>query len=284
MKFTILTAFTFLIAVLTSLSAQDVITKKDGSKIDAKILEISSTQIKYHLLEQPQGPLRSLETYEVKEILYENGTKETFNAKPPLYLSDSNGKIENNQNKAIPKYSRLDMMGSGFAFDFLIGLSQFKRKVYNYSINDFGNYIYTDDKNLVSNSFTIGARISNKFYFDATNKWRTGIQISYLRFNMTFGTYSNPIGSMFISPMHIGTANIFRINDHLGVEANLVSGLTMSDDNVSGRTITGVSINPEVKIRYKLLALGIDYSRTSQLINNPEHRLHQLSLSIGAKF
>jgi len=76
----------FLIAVIgfgIILNAQDVILKKDGSEIVAKVLEITEQQIKYKDFDFQTGPIRNLNISEVFMITYENGRKEVFNMQTP---------------------------------------------------------------------------------------------------------------------------------------------------------------------------------------------------------
>jgi opacity protein-like surface antigen len=66
--------------------AQDVITKKSGEDIKAKISEITTTQIKYYRFDNLKGPIYSIDKSEVLMIRYANGTKDIF--------SDSNKSTE----------------------------------------------------------------------------------------------------------------------------------------------------------------------------------------------
>jgi len=59
--------------------AQDVILKKDGSEIKAKVLEITDQQIKYKEYDFQSGPIRNINISDVFMITYENGQKEVFN-------------------------------------------------------------------------------------------------------------------------------------------------------------------------------------------------------------
>ena len=60
-------------------NAQDIILKKDGSEIKAKVLEITDQQIKYKDFDFQSGPIRNLNISEVFLITYENGQREVFN-------------------------------------------------------------------------------------------------------------------------------------------------------------------------------------------------------------
>ena len=62
-----------------TLVAQDIIVTKDAKKIDAKILEVSKTEIKYKEVDNLEGPTFVLETEEISSILYSNGKVEVYN-------------------------------------------------------------------------------------------------------------------------------------------------------------------------------------------------------------
>lgn len=267
----------FLTLYVTGFS-QDFIIKKDGTKLEVKVLEISSTEVKYYNFTQPNGPMRILGTHELTEIIYENGEFEKFDVKEPIKPQNN---VVAEQPRSTAKYAPLDMMGAGFAIDILIGGNTFSRIQTN---NIFDPYQPTPQpQKITTGSSSFGFRLSNKWYFDATPKWRSGIQVSYIRMNFNSSYALSPFSAFSLSPLNFGTANIIKLNDHLGLEANMICGLTITQDGNSGYTYTGITLNPEVKLRYKVLAVGIDYSRSSQLFNN-YHRLHQLSFSIGAKF
>lgn len=58
--------------------AQDLITKKNGEDIKAKILEIGQSEIKYKKFENLSGPIYSISISDILIIRYENGTNEVF--------------------------------------------------------------------------------------------------------------------------------------------------------------------------------------------------------------
>lgn len=63
----------------TTLFAQDIIVTKDAKKIEAKILEVSKTEIKYKELDNLEGPTFVLETKEISSVVYANGKVELYN-------------------------------------------------------------------------------------------------------------------------------------------------------------------------------------------------------------
>jgi len=70
---------TVLIAMTITAYAQDVITKKDGTDIQAKVLEVTTTEVKYQKFDNQTGPTYVLLKTELLMIRYENGTKDIFN-------------------------------------------------------------------------------------------------------------------------------------------------------------------------------------------------------------
>ena len=68
-----------LMALSTNLSfAQDLITKKSGEDVKAKVIEVTTTEIRYKKAENINGPLFTILKGEVFSIKYENGTKDIF--------------------------------------------------------------------------------------------------------------------------------------------------------------------------------------------------------------
>jgi hypothetical protein len=63
--------------------AQDVLTKRSGEEIPAKVVEISPTEVKYRRADNPEGPLIILRRTDVLTIRYANGVKEELNASAP---------------------------------------------------------------------------------------------------------------------------------------------------------------------------------------------------------
>lgn len=70
----------------TLANAQDIITKKDGQDIKAKVLEVTSNDIKYNLYDEPDGTIYTIKKSEVLMIRHESGHNEVFNEKSKLEL------------------------------------------------------------------------------------------------------------------------------------------------------------------------------------------------------
>lgn len=71
--------FLGLLLCASAASAQDVITKTDGSKIDAKVEEITEQAVRYRKASNPTGPVYSIPVASILTITYENGSVDSFN-------------------------------------------------------------------------------------------------------------------------------------------------------------------------------------------------------------
>ena len=93
----ILSLFVIIVGMATIASAQDIITTIDSQEIKAKILEISSTQVKYVDFNYQDGPVYVFNADEIASITLANGEVKTFAQKEnPESLSVSNSTITQN--------------------------------------------------------------------------------------------------------------------------------------------------------------------------------------------
>lgn len=67
--------------------AKDIITKTDGTKTEAIVVEITETAVKFRKPSNPNGPVYNLPLKSVATITYENGTIDYFNQAPPVATS-----------------------------------------------------------------------------------------------------------------------------------------------------------------------------------------------------
>ena len=59
--------------------AQDIVILKNGTSIDAKVLEVDDNSIRYKKFDNPEGPTYTEKKEAISEIRYKNGSKEIFN-------------------------------------------------------------------------------------------------------------------------------------------------------------------------------------------------------------
>lgn len=79
-RFYIFAALFLLLGGVFSVYAQDLIILKDGNTIEAKVIEISPTEIRYKRFDHLDGPTIVVLAAEVLSIRYENGRTEIINA------------------------------------------------------------------------------------------------------------------------------------------------------------------------------------------------------------
>lgn len=65
-------------------SASDIIALIDGTTIEGRVEEVTSTVIKYRKASNPTGPIYSVEIAVVRNVLYENGAVDSFNNQAPV--------------------------------------------------------------------------------------------------------------------------------------------------------------------------------------------------------
>lgn len=80
----VISIFLFLSAA-SALSGQDIITKKDGSDIQAKVLEVGVNDVQYKKFNNQDGPSFTIAKSDILMITYENGERDVF--------SESNNKL-----------------------------------------------------------------------------------------------------------------------------------------------------------------------------------------------
>ncbi len=74
-----LSSVILIILACVTASAQDIIVTKDSERIDAKILEVSDTEVSYKKAGYIEGPTFVMKTSEISSIIYSNGDVQTFN-------------------------------------------------------------------------------------------------------------------------------------------------------------------------------------------------------------
>lgn len=183
----------FILSVVLVIScgvkAQDKIYRKNGKTVEAKIVEVSSDEIKYKEWSKPDGPVYVLETDRISKVVYADGRTERF----VLDIKDPE-KYVGQLSKAI----KVDFLGP------LIGYSQFSYeqstgvgKSYEVSLGIIGlgkssrlDYYNSQFRDVKRNQFGIFAAAGYKF-----GKLPDFILFGKSRFtHLMQGTYLKPLG------------------------------------------------------------------------------------------
>ena len=76
--------------------AQDIIIKRDATKIEAVITEVTSSEVRYKSFSNLEGPTFILSTDEIVTIMYKNGEVQVFEKKANVQQQYGNASYENN--------------------------------------------------------------------------------------------------------------------------------------------------------------------------------------------
>ena len=275
--------------------SQDVIVKRDGEKIQAKVIEITSSTIKYKKFEQDDGPVRNIKISEVSEIIYDNGDWEKFKQEEVKEEEE-----ETTSRPTRPSRSKRDpLFDSGMYLDLMLGAGQAVRTISSSYINyydEFGNFI-PDGIEVINNYTeeatppTLSFRIGHKWMFGSSSTYRPGLQVQWMK----VGFHINPdqgYASYALSPLNIGLANAIRFNEKHGMEANIMGGFTALNFNPFAAPFggnptadLGFSVNAELKYRFDILSIGLDFTHMNAALNrdNESHVLNVVSLTAGIK-
>ena len=108
--------------------SQDKIYRNNGKVVEAKIIEIGSSEIKYKEFNNPDGPIYVLEADRIKKIVFQNGKEQKFedNLKDPeRYAGQRNKAIKLNFLSALYGYSEIGFeksTGVGKGFEVSLGI------------------------------------------------------------------------------------------------------------------------------------------------------------------
>jgi hypothetical protein len=103
----------FLFILYNNIIAQDIIYLRDGTEIEAKILEVGTSTISYKKYSNIEGPTYKIEKNKVFMILYENGDKDVFELKEQ---SPNNNKYTSNNDTYKNKENERKVFYFGFNF------------------------------------------------------------------------------------------------------------------------------------------------------------------------
>lgn len=111
----------------------------------------------------------------------------------------------------------------------------------------------------------IGLEFGNKWYFGNNKHYRPGIQVTWVNFNFFIPSFT-----LTLSPVNVGFSNLFEFKQNYGLEVNIDAGYRLFINTTSNTTneddfVHGVCFNPEVKFRYKRLAVGVEANLTTYL-------------------
>jgi len=229
-----------------SVNAQDLIILRDGNIIEARVLEISPTEIRYRRFDHLDGPIIVIMAANVLSIRYENGRTEIINSVTQPATRTSNTASPPTPD-LLSKNPRLNTIGVTLGYQ---GVSAFGLSAIgtvspsNYTFFDF-------NLGLGFNSFAFNGRVNfNVFVPFNTGGWYAGIGIGGGYNELFGGVFAGNITTGFLLfnwlniayTLQIGTFdNIINHNIAIGYSyrfkqtGNVTESVTQSHNNVPTR-------------------------------------------------
>lgn len=220
------------------LFAQDMIVLRDGTIVQSKVLEISSSEIKYKKFSNPDGPLYTLKSSEILSINYANGDVECFDkvAEPapapkgtpeePLFIEV--GPDANNQ-ALLDKYNKTRVYCNEKVSSKVLDKYHYKFGVTKNSVLssddveiffDRKYYVYTTSNYYYEYDIRITNKTDQTLYFDLSKCFRI---------NPDGSSHTYYDGSRQTSVTNVGSTGL---GIHLG------AGITVGGGNSSATTTT----------------------------------------------
>jgi hypothetical protein len=153
---------------------QDIITKKDGSVIKAKITEVNEETLKYKKADNPDGPSYTITKTNIFSVTYANGQVEKFESTETEQSSEKKEEADNGTSNSILDNESLKRTIEGIAKD--VG-EQLIRNCANGKVDNSTTEIYWDGviKDAITSEIIIPIKSSWKpKWTDGSGKWIKG--------------------------------------------------------------------------------------------------------------
>jgi len=213
---------TILLSVKTN--AQDIITKKDGSEIQSKVTEVTTTEIKYKKFDNQTGPTYTMPRSEAFMIKYENGTKDVFaneSSKVSTITSenDKNKVIDNSSPTSKGRYFLSPNLAYKYPLDLLDGYS-----VLDLSLNFDNGYF-------IGENLAITSTIGGDYVNTSTSSHSTSYYSTAKKKYINTGTVAGTSSSTFL--FTYGGGLRYYIAEKIFLGASLISSTKDFSNNIS---------------------------------------------------
>jgi hypothetical protein len=231
---------------MATISAQDIITLKNGDEIKAKVQEVGLSDVKYKKFENLTGPTYTLLKTEIFMIKYENGEKDIFATQsqperekqtpPPAgsNVQQNNYSTPTGSNVQQNDYSQINAMTKQ---------AKVPLRTKNYEIGiqldgGFGSFYVSDSKGNTKDEsnfgFMGGGGVFVDIYPNKTNIWLLGTGVSYWgHYYMTDYDYDYSL-SYVNWDLYWGARDPLKVSGvklyaKVGLRLGFLSGATISD-------------------------------------------------------
>jgi hypothetical protein len=188
--------FTFcLFCISLAGKSQDRIYRNNGKVVEAKVLEIGSSEIKYKEFNNPDGPIYVLETDRIKKIVFENGKEQKFSdamTDPERYASQRSKGLKMNFLAPLYGYTEIgyeQSVGVGRSFEVSVGVIGAGKAGYlGYYNGDFNEIKRSPKGFFVSGGYKFG-KLPDFILFGRSRQTHL-MQGTYIKPIVYFGHYS----------------------------------------------------------------------------------------------
>ncbi len=193
--------FSYIILILcftATLFCQDVLVKKDSSKIEVKLLEVRPNELKYKLFSYQDGPDIIIRRSEIAYVIYSNGIKEILNIsnKPEIVGIDSFYLAKPIKgDTAVAKKYKEPVLGDYIKFNVQLGVMM-QSSSSNYTRRE-PSPSHTSEESYTSsnNKYLYNYNIGFNFLFGKSPYVKHVIGVNYLRSTGEYDYSSGSIGS-----------------------------------------------------------------------------------------
>ena len=145
--------FLVLFGIAFNSISQDVILKRNNEKLNVKIIEISSTEIKYKMWGNDEGPINAIKKGYVHKIIYQNGSEEKY---APMYR-DAERNYEKSRNTGAAIALSVLYPGAGQIYNKDYGRAAIFGGLYSFCI--VGAIVSSDEGEITHYAIMIGTGI-----------------------------------------------------------------------------------------------------------------------------
>lgn len=258
------------------LFCQDIIIKKDSSKIEVKLLEIKPNEIKYKVFNYQDGPTHIIHKNEVAYVIYSNGIHEVFKVVENETISNDYTFINSTPPKGSVK--RPDSIGNYIKFNIQIAIV-----VYNSFSNvprkSYSGMTSSDEYKHVSTKQNVAFNLGFNFLFGKNPYVKHVIGVNYLKAKSEFynnyasiGYSSNARYTSDIDFVNVVTGLRFYLFKKLHLEPLITVNFVANSTTTRSGTETSFDWRTPPYTRY-----------TETFNNEPTHTLVETTVSFSPK-
>jgi hypothetical protein len=235
-----------------SIYAQDNITLKNGDEIKSKVLEVTTTEVKYKKYDNLDGPIYTISKSDILFIKYENGQKDVFNDTKEETNTSTNNTTNNTNSKRKMFLFSLDLYG-GDGFE----------RVKTLYINN--EYIYIRPGGGAGIGGTFGCNITDNFNISLSSLAEKNRTLKYTKTEHSdFNRFI--VRSTFKYKVFAPQNSYFNFGAGLGVYTSVTFPSDYTDINKTDALYYKTAFGPHLQFDYQLLFANKGWSVNFGLI------------------